>query len=43
MWNFLDVLNLALDLNFVNYLAMAIVFNGLSLLVTMMIKGGNVD
>lgn len=43
MWNFLEVLELLPDLNFVNYAAVAVVAYAASLLVTMLIKGGNLD
>lgn len=43
MWNFLEVLELLPDLAFVNYAAVAIAAYGVSLLVSMLIKGGNLD
>lgn len=43
MWNFLEVMELLPDLNFVNYAVMAILAYGVSMLVSMVIKGGNLD
>lgn len=43
MWNFLIPFQLLPSLNFVDYAGIAITAYAVSLLVTMLIKGGNVD
>lgn len=43
VWNFLEVLELLPSLAFVEYCATAITAYGVSLLVSMLIKGGNFD
>lgn len=43
MWNFIEVLNLLPDLNFINYAVAAVIAYGVSMLVSMVIKGGNLN
>lgn len=43
MWNFLEVLELLPSLNLINYAAAAVIAYAVSLLVSMLIKGGNLS